>query len=159
MIEFLVVNFSRYLNRRVFVMMAPYTQCCDEPTLLMALKSSGYGNAAKTEITKVTVLLHLHNLRKRIFWRVRPTKTQISLCIRAVWLDSSLSVWRNVASLAIQNAPGKDSDQTARMRTLTWIFAGRTCPKERFHTFRLKWSTHFLIRSLMSVIFLPTDSN
>ena len=42
------------------------------------------------------------NVRKRTFWNVRPTKTQISLRIRAVWSESSLSTWRNVASLAIQ---------------------------------------------------------
>ena len=31
--------------------------------------------------------------------------------------------------LAIQNAPDEDSDQTARMRRLIWIFTGRPCPK------------------------------
>ena len=58
-----------------------------------------------------------------------PTKTQISLRIHAAWLKSSLSAWRNFASLAIQNAPSEDSDQTARMRSLIRIFAGRTCSK------------------------------
>ena len=66
------------------------------------------------------------NVRKRTFWHVRPMKTQISLRIHAVWLESSLSAWRNFASLAIQNAPREDSDQTARMRRLIWIFAGRS---------------------------------
>ena len=47
------------------------------------------------------------NVRKRTFWHVRPTKTQISLRIRAVWLESSLSAWRNIVSLAIRNAPVK----------------------------------------------------
>ena len=43
------------------------------------------------------------NVRKRTFtsWHMRPTKTQISLRIRAVWSESSLSAWRNFASLAI----------------------------------------------------------
>ena len=67
---------------------------------------------------------------------VRPTKTQISLRVCAVWSESSLSAWRNFASLAIQNAPSEESDQTARMRRLIWIFAGRTSPKERFSTLR-----------------------
>ena len=62
------------------------------------------------------------------------TKTQISLRIRAVWLESSLAAWRNFASLTIQNEPSKDSGQTARMRTLIWLFAGRTCTKVRFLT-------------------------
>ena len=60
---------------------------------------------------------------------MRPSKTQISLRICAVWSKSSLSAWRNIASLAIQDAPSEDSDQTARMRRLIWIFVGRTCTK------------------------------
>ena len=32
--------------------------------------------------------------------RVRPVKTQISLGIRQVWSESSLSAWRNLGSLA-----------------------------------------------------------
>ena len=35
----------------------------------------------------------------RTFGYVRPTKTQISLRIRAVWSESSLPAWRNFASL------------------------------------------------------------
>ena len=42
--------------------------------------------------------------RRRTFWHMRPAKTQISLRIRAGWLQSSLSAWRNLAALAIQNA-------------------------------------------------------
>ena len=70
---------------------------------------------------------------------VRPTKTQISLRLRAVWLESSLSASRNFASLAIQNARSEDSDQTARMCRLIWTWAGRTCPMVRFLTLRVKW--------------------
>ena len=40
-------------------------------------------------------------------------------------------------SLANQNVPKEDSDQTARMRRLIWIFAGRTRLKVRFPTLRL----------------------
>ena len=56
---------------------------------------------------------------------------------RAVWSESSFSAWRNFASLAFQNAPSEDSDQTARKRRLIWIFAERTCQKVRFLTLRL----------------------
>ena len=49
---------------------------------------------------------------------VRPTKTQIRLRIRAVWLESSFSAWGIFASLAIQNALSEDYDQTVRMRRL-----------------------------------------
>ena len=57
------------------------------------------------------------NVRKRTFWYVRETKTQISLRIRAVWLESSLSAWRNFPTLVIQNMPSEDSDQTARAQS------------------------------------------
>ena len=39
---------------------------------------------------------------------------------------------KKLASVSIQSAPSEDFDQTARMRTLIRIFAGRTCPKVRF---------------------------
>ena len=66
------------------------------------------------------------NGRKRTFWQVRLTKTQISLRIRAVWSEFSLSIWRDFACVAVQIAPSDDSDQTTQMRRLVWIFAGRT---------------------------------
>ena len=47
--------------------------------------------------------------RKRNFWYMRATKTQISLRMRAV--DQSLRVcMKNLCILAIQNAPSDDSD-------------------------------------------------
>ena len=57
---------------------------------------------------------------------VRPAKTQISLGIRPVWSESSLSAWRNLEPLAIHWAHSEDSDQTGRMPRLLWVFAGRT---------------------------------
>ena len=88
---------------------------------------------------------------------MRPAKTQISLRIRAVWLESLLSAWRKFASLAIQKCARKDSDQTARMRRLIWIFAGRTCRKTRFQTYGsyewiIKWV--FETFTLVSVSFV-----
>ena len=51
---------------------------------------------------KAQFKVHLNrNVRKRTFLHVRATKTQISLRIRAGWLESSLSAWINFASLAI----------------------------------------------------------
>ena len=58
--------------------------------------------------------------------RVRPAKTQISLGIRPVWSESSLSAWRNLGSLATHWEHSEDSDQTGRMPRLIWVFAGRT---------------------------------
>ena len=57
---------------------------------------------------------------------VRPAKTQISLSIRPVWSESSLSAWRKLVSLATHWAHSEDSDQTERMPMLIWVFAGRT---------------------------------
>ena len=57
---------------------------------------------------------------------VRHAKTQISLGIRPVWSESSLSAWRNLRPLAIHWAHSEDSDQTRRMPRLIWVFAGRT---------------------------------
>ena len=57
---------------------------------------------------------------------VRPAKTQISLGIRPVWSESSLSAWRKLGLLANHWAQSEDSDQTGRMPRLIWVFAGRT---------------------------------
>ena len=59
-------------------------------------------------------------------WHVRPVKTQISLGIRPVWSESSLSAWRKLGSLATHWAHSKDSDQTGQMPRLIWVFAGPT---------------------------------
>ena len=48
-------------------------------------------------------------------WHVRPAKTQISLGIRRVWSESSLSAWRKLGSLATHWAHSEDFDQTGRM--------------------------------------------
>ena len=56
---------------------------------------------------------------------VLPAKTQISLGIRTVWSESSLSAWRNLGPLATHWAQNEDSDQTGRMPRLIWVFAGR----------------------------------
>ena len=57
---------------------------------------------------------------------VHPAKTQISLGIRPVSSEFSLSAWRNLGSWATQRAHSEDSDQTGRMSRLIWVFAGRT---------------------------------
>ena len=67
------------------------------------------------------------NLRKRTFWHVRPTKTQISLRIHAVWSVFVVRM-KKLYHLGYLNAPSEDSDQTARMRKLNWTFTGRTGP-------------------------------
>ena len=54
---------------------------------------------------------------------VRPAKTQVSLGIRPVWSESSLSAWRKLGSLATHWAHSEDSDQTGRMPKLIWVFS------------------------------------
>ena len=68
------------------------------------------------------------NVRKRTFGHMRPTKIQISLRIRTVWSESSLGAFWVVKDANFLHADNKDSDQTARMRRLIWVFVGRTCP-------------------------------
>ena len=45
-------------------------------------------------------------------WHVRE-KTQISLGIRPVWSESSLSAWRKLGSLVTHEAHSEDSDQSS----------------------------------------------
>ena len=55
-----------------------------------------------------------------------PAKIQISLGIRPVWSESSLSTWRKLGSLDTHWVHSEDSDQTEQMPRLIWVFAGRT---------------------------------
>ena len=57
---------------------------------------------------------------------VRLAKTKISLGIRSVWSEPSLSAWRQMESLAILGEHSEDSDQAGGMPRLIWVFAGRT---------------------------------
>ena len=57
---------------------------------------------------------------------VGPAMIQISLGIRPVWSESSLSTWRKLGSLATHWAHSEDSDQTGRIPRLICVFAGRT---------------------------------
>ena len=66
------------------------------------------------------------HMTKPTKWYVHPVKTQISLGIRPVWSESSLSAWRKHGSLATHSAHSEDSDQTGRMPRLIWVFTGCT---------------------------------
>ena len=54
-------------------------------------------------------------------WHVHPAKTQISLGIRPVWSESSLSTWRKLRSLATHWMHSEDSDQTWEIHRLIWV--------------------------------------
>ena len=61
-------------------------------------------------------------------WHLRPANTPISLGIRPVLSESSLSAWRKLGSLATHWAHREDSDQTGRIRkpVLGGLRPGRT---------------------------------
>ena len=54
-------------------------------------------------------------------WHLDPAKTQISLGIRPIWSESSLSAWRKLGSLAANWVHSEDSDQFWRMPRLIWV--------------------------------------
>ena len=70
-----------------------------------------------------------------IKWATAQQNQQNDLCaqrrLRSAWASiqsdqSSLSIWRNLGPLATHWAHNEDSDQTGRMPTLIWVFAGCT---------------------------------
>ena len=72
--------------------------------------------------------------------------------------QSSLSVWRDIASLAIQNVNSEDSDQAAQMRRLIWIFTRHMSPKVQFLTLQPVWPFYHLFFfpvGLSNVCFMP----
>ena len=78
-----------------------------------------------------SILIYLNrNVRKGTFGYVRPAKIQISLCIRAVWSESSLDTFRIAKDAKNIHAGNEDSNQTARMRRLIWVFVAlmSDCP-------------------------------
>ena len=64
-----------------------------------------------------------HSMTEPTKWPVCSAKTQISLGIRPVWSESSLSVWRSIGTAATHWAHSEGSDQSG----LIWVYAGRTC--------------------------------
>ena len=64
-------------------------------------------------------------VKKRTFWHVRRTKTQISLRMRAVWSESSLSAWRNFHPWQSKMRPGRFWSDFANAQAdlnLRWTF-------------------------------------
>ena len=78
-------------------------------------------------------------------WLVRPAKTQISLGIRPVWSESSLSAWRKLGSLATHWAHSEDPNQTGRMPRLIWVFPGCIV---MFFSFVMMWFKCFVASSV-----------
>ena len=64
-----------------------------------------------------------HSMTEPTKWPLRPAKTQVSLGVHLIWLESLLPAWRNLGPLAILRAHNDDSDQTVQMPRLIWVFA------------------------------------
>ena len=75
-------------------------------------------------------------------WHMCPAKTQISLGIRPVRSESSLSAWRKLGSSATHWAHREDPDQTGRMPRLILVFTGST---DHFGGFVMRWLTYTCI--------------
>ena len=56
-----------------------------------------------------------------------PTRLHVCQAKHSRRSESSLCSWKRFGSLTTHRAPCEDSDQTARMRSLIRVFAGRTC--------------------------------
>ena len=86
---------------------------------------------------------------------VRPAKTQISLSLRPVWSESSLSAQWVAKDPSFLHADSEDSDQTGWMPRLIWVFAGRTCHFFFFFFFGfvMRWLV-YLLWSLIHFFFL-----
>ena len=62
------------------------------------------------------------NKRQRTVQHVYPAKIHISLRIRAAWSEYSPGVFWTAKNATVFNADKEDSDQTAPMHRLIWVF-------------------------------------
>ena len=73
--------------------------------------------------------------KRPVWW----ANTPVSLCIQPAWLGFSLILLWIACRLKKAHAISEDSDQTARMRSLIWVFAGRT---RLIVGFVVRWHTY-----------------
>ena len=106
-------NHTRVIMIKGFYLL---TQTYDVLVVQIGLRSL-YGNHLK--ITKYFE----HNVRKRTFWHMRPTKTHPRTLISLRYPHR-----HNFSPLPIPKAPSDDSDQIARRCRLNCIFDRRTYP-------------------------------
>ena len=86
-----------------------------------------------------------------------PTNTQISLGVRPVWSESSLSAWRNLGPLTTHWAHSEDYDQTGRMPRLIWVFAGRTLSFSKSVLFKFLFDPNWRCAKLMVIFNFRMD--
>ena len=87
-----------------------------------------------------------------IFVHVRPAKIRISLSIRAVWSQSSLSAFWIAKDANFLPADNEDSDQTERSLRMIRVFVRCTCQKARFLTVvaQIEPATKSIVRRAIS---------
>ena len=127
--QFLVVKFSVYLNKRVFVMRRPIWVLLGLTCQKIHFPMSWFICMCSLRTEKSTwrcVIIELvHEECNKV--DVHSAKTQISLGIRPVWSESSLFAQRVDKDPHFLHVNSEDSDQIGRMPRLIWVFAGRTC--------------------------------
>ena len=69
-----------------------------------------------------------------------------------VWSETSLSLYRNLGSLATHIAHSKDSTQSAWMHMLIWVFAGGICHFVGFIMLRLNYIIMLLLTMSMLIV-------
>ena len=103
---------------------------CSNPFMICRVLTIVFQDSPATAFRTYALYSVYLNLSRRTTkptkWHVCPAKTQISLGIRPVCSESSLSAWRSIGSLATYWANSEVSDQTVRMPRLIGDFAGRT---------------------------------
>ena len=86
---------------------------------------------------------------------MRPAKIQISKRIRVDWSEPALAFFWIAKDAKFLHAENEDSDQTARMRRLIWVFVWRICKLDVFwrcgsiqsERFWRHWSTFHYTRA------------
>ena len=92
-------------------------------TLLVLSLGGSYTNPLQQPRLEVSYNLS-HCMTKPTKWPVYPAKTWISLGIRPVWSESSLTAWRNLGPLTTNKAHSEGSNLTGQMLRLIWVLAG-----------------------------------
>ena len=102
----------------------------------------------------LTVGIVLWNNIMRCIVRKRTSEmcAQRRLISACAWIESSLSAWRNFPPLAVWNVLNEDSDHTARIRRLIWIFAG--CTVYRYVFSRFGSTTTIMIIIIIIIIMM-----
>ena len=120
------------------------------------IKMYSYLSKVCEGVTLFQLHLFSHNLSlsmtKPTKWPVRLAMTQISLGIRPVWSESSLYAPRTIKDPRLLQADSEDSDQTAWLRRLIWVFTWPT-----FH-FVVPWYNFDHFTTFSAAVFVAAQN-